>query len=49
MGAVYALHCKHAALYGSAMQSHTEQCAGADREENCDVYIQVSPPSKCKI
>ncbi|CAI9572243.1 unnamed protein product, partial [Staurois parvus] len=22
--------CKHTALYGSAMQSHTKQCAGAD-------------------
>ncbi|CAI9599417.1 unnamed protein product, partial [Staurois parvus] len=23
-------YCKHTALYGSAMQSHTKQCAGAD-------------------
>ncbi|CAI9610423.1 unnamed protein product, partial [Staurois parvus] len=23
-------HCKHTDLYGSAMQSHTKQCAGAD-------------------
>ncbi|CAI9579453.1 unnamed protein product [Staurois parvus] len=35
------LHCKHTAVYGSAMQSHTQQCAGADRGENCIVYIRV--------
>ncbi|CAI9533672.1 unnamed protein product [Staurois parvus] len=35
---VSALHCKHTALYGSAMQSHTKQCAGADRGEICFVY-----------
>ncbi|CAI9562775.1 unnamed protein product, partial [Staurois parvus] len=29
MGAVCVFHCKHTALYGSAMQSHTKQCAGA--------------------
>ncbi|CAI9619441.1 unnamed protein product, partial [Staurois parvus] len=23
-------HCKHTALYGSAMHSHAKQCAGAD-------------------
>ncbi|CAI9584232.1 unnamed protein product, partial [Staurois parvus] len=23
-------HCKHIALYGSAMHSHTKQCTGAD-------------------
>ncbi|CAI9582022.1 unnamed protein product [Staurois parvus] len=28
---VCAFNCKHTALYGYAMQSHTEQCAGADR------------------
>ncbi|CAI9539715.1 unnamed protein product [Staurois parvus] len=22
-------HCKHTALYGSTLQSHTKQCAGA--------------------
>ncbi|CAI9546818.1 unnamed protein product [Staurois parvus] len=42
---VCALHGKHTALYGSAMQSHTKQCAGADRGEICIVYIQVSPLS----
>ncbi|CAI9605985.1 unnamed protein product, partial [Staurois parvus] len=47
--AVCVLHCKHTALYGSAMQSHTKQSAGADRRENCIVYIQFSPPLKCKI
>ncbi|CAI9543103.1 unnamed protein product, partial [Staurois parvus] len=26
------------------MQSHTKQCAGADRGEICIVYIQVSTP-----
>ncbi|CAI9606683.1 unnamed protein product, partial [Staurois parvus] len=31
-------HCKHTALYGSAMQSHAKQCAGADRGEICIVY-----------
>ncbi|CAI9568712.1 unnamed protein product, partial [Staurois parvus] len=31
-------HCKH-----TAMQSHAKQCAGADRGENCIVYIQFSP------
>ncbi|CAI9584605.1 unnamed protein product, partial [Staurois parvus] len=30
-------HCKHA-----AMQSHTKQCAAADRGEICIVYIQTS-------
>ncbi|CAI9587257.1 unnamed protein product [Staurois parvus] len=34
--AVCVFHCKHAALYGSAMQSHTKQCAGADRGEEKD-------------
>ncbi|CAI9572278.1 unnamed protein product, partial [Staurois parvus] len=37
---VRALHCKHTALYGSATQSHTKQCAGADRGEICAVYTQ---------
>ncbi|CAI9613728.1 unnamed protein product, partial [Staurois parvus] len=40
---VCTLQCKHTALYGSAMQSHTKQCAGADRGEICVVYTQVSP------
>ncbi|CAI9586816.1 unnamed protein product, partial [Staurois parvus] len=39
-----ALHCKHTALYGSVMQSHSKQCAGADRGEISVVYTQVSPP-----
>ncbi|CAI9589253.1 unnamed protein product [Staurois parvus] len=30
-------HCKHTGLYDSAMQSHTKQCAGADRVEICIV------------
>ncbi|CAI9583901.1 unnamed protein product, partial [Staurois parvus] len=41
---VRALHCKHTVLYSSAMQSHTKQCAGADRGELCIVYTQVSTP-----
>ncbi|CAI9540346.1 unnamed protein product, partial [Staurois parvus] len=40
MWPVCALHCKHTALYGSAMQRHTKQCAGAERGEICIVYIQ---------
>ncbi|CAI9585207.1 unnamed protein product, partial [Staurois parvus] len=44
MEAVCVLHCNHTALYGSAMQSHTKQCAGADRGEIYVVYTQVSPP-----
>ncbi|CAI9594662.1 unnamed protein product, partial [Staurois parvus] len=28
-------HYKHTALYGSAMQSHTKQCARANRGEIC--------------
>ncbi|CAI9562094.1 unnamed protein product, partial [Staurois parvus] len=43
---VCVLHCKHSALYGCAMQSHTKQCAGADMGEICVVYKQVSPPSE---
>ncbi|CAI9588446.1 unnamed protein product, partial [Staurois parvus] len=35
----------HTDLYGSAMQSHTKQCARTDREEKCIVYIQFSSPS----
>ncbi|CAI9555584.1 unnamed protein product, partial [Staurois parvus] len=38
MCCVCALH----SLYGCAMQSHTKQCAGADRRENYIVYIQTS-------
>ncbi|CAI9553305.1 unnamed protein product, partial [Staurois parvus] len=45
----FTVRCKDTALHGSAMQSHAKQYAGADRGENCIVYIQVSPPSKCKI
>ncbi|CAI9552076.1 unnamed protein product, partial [Staurois parvus] len=29
-------------LTSGAMQSHTKQCAGADRGENCIVYIHSS-------
>ncbi|CAI9578813.1 unnamed protein product, partial [Staurois parvus] len=46
MGAVCVFHCKNTALYGSGMQSHTKQCAGADRGEICIGYIQVSPWSQ---
>ncbi|CAI9597070.1 unnamed protein product, partial [Staurois parvus] len=46
MWAVSVFHCKHPALYDSAMQSHTKKCAGADRGEICIVYIQVSPTSE---
>ncbi|CAI9584210.1 unnamed protein product, partial [Staurois parvus] len=42
---VHALHCKHTALTGSAVQSLIKQCAEADRREICVVYTQVSPPS----
>ncbi|CAI9603807.1 unnamed protein product, partial [Staurois parvus] len=39
-----ALHCTHTALYGSAMQSHTKQCAGADSREICIVlHTGLSP------
>ncbi|CAI9567570.1 unnamed protein product [Staurois parvus] len=31
------------ALHGSPIQSHIKQCAGADRGENCFVYLQFSP------
>ncbi|CAI9594157.1 unnamed protein product [Staurois parvus] len=34
----------HTALDGCAMHSHPKQCARADREENCIVYIQFSSP-----
>ncbi|CAI9546457.1 unnamed protein product, partial [Staurois parvus] len=33
--AVCVLHCKHTALCGSVMQSHTKQCAGADGRDLC--------------
>ncbi|CAI9552702.1 unnamed protein product, partial [Staurois parvus] len=34
-GGVLALHCKHTALNGCAVDSHPEQCVRADREEDC--------------
>ncbi|CAI9576171.1 unnamed protein product, partial [Staurois parvus] len=43
VGCVSAFNCKHTALYNCAMQSHTKQYSGADRGENCIVYIQFSP------
>ncbi|CAI9570319.1 unnamed protein product, partial [Staurois parvus] len=39
---VCAFHCKHTALYGSAMQSHTKQCAGTDGRDLC-LYICPVP------
>ncbi|CAI9533478.1 unnamed protein product, partial [Staurois parvus] len=49
-GCVCALHCKHTALYGSALKSHTKQCAGADRGENYCLHTWRAPPTrKCKI
>ncbi|CAI9575831.1 unnamed protein product, partial [Staurois parvus] len=42
-------HCKHTALYGCAMQSHTKKCSGADRGEICGVYTQVSPLSEILV
>ncbi|CAI9563349.1 unnamed protein product [Staurois parvus] len=46
--AVCVLYCMHTALYGSAMQSHTKQSAGADRGENC-IVLRTLHTWNCKI
>ncbi|CAI9547846.1 unnamed protein product, partial [Staurois parvus] len=45
---VSVLHCKHTALHGCAVHSHSKQRSRAERKENCFVYKQFSPPRNAK-